>query len=208
MVVSRLALSVLTGVTFGFAAAPPAAADSFGPPDFNGYCNYKHHTNLIYAAGPASLTDADSWKCTIPPGIPTDDVDVNAACRWKYGDGAVAHTDNPKWPHSWQCVPAGPPSSSNIPLKWKGTWTSAGTSLPATLNLTSVDPIQGSIEVVGLCAANWGEVQRNSDTSRRVHASVTGGPCIDNEWDLLIDNRSITGQDASGRNANFAFLPA
>jgi hypothetical protein len=80
-----------------------ASAAVLGGPDFGGYCNYKHRTNVLYSAGPLNLFSAYSWRCTLPPGIPTDDIDVNAACRWKYGNGAYGYTTNPGWAHSWQC---------------------------------------------------------------------------------------------------------
>jgi hypothetical protein len=109
-----------------------------------------------------------------------------------------------------QCVSGrnGPlAAASSGTTKWSGLWIANGVQRPANLILTSSDPIQGSIEVVGLCTANWNELQRNSDTSRRVQATVTSGPCTNNQWDVLIDPRSITGQDASGAPANFAVTP-
>lgn len=106
---TTFARSLSTAIAgFALAAAPllaPATASAavLGGPDFRGYCNYKHRTNVLYSAGPLNLFSAYSWRCTLPPGIPTDDIDVNAACRWKYGKGAYGFTTNPGWAHSWQC---------------------------------------------------------------------------------------------------------
>lgn len=94
--------ALVLGATTLLAPATAAAA-VLGGPDFRGYCNYKHRTNVLYSAGPLNLFSAYSWRCTLPPGIPTDDIDVNAACRWKYGKGAYGFTTNPGWAHSWQC---------------------------------------------------------------------------------------------------------
>lgn len=91
-------------ITLSTLLAPAtASAAVLGNPDFRGFCNFKHRTSLLFNAGPIDLFNAYTWRCTLPPGIPVDDIDVNAACRWKYGGNAYGFTTNPGWAHSWQC---------------------------------------------------------------------------------------------------------
>lgn len=94
-------------VTVGVATAVlnPATASAavLGSPNLAGYCNKMHRTNVLFSAGPLNLFDAYSWRCTLPPGVPVDGIDVNAACRWQHGANAYVFTTNPKWAHSWQC---------------------------------------------------------------------------------------------------------
>lgn len=104
---------------------------------------------------------------------------------------------------------AGEASEEAVPdiiSSWTGDWSSGGISKPATLQLSSSNPIQGKIDV-GLCTADWQEVQRLTDTQRIVHASVTGGPCVSNTWMVTMDASRITGTDASGNIANVSFTP-
>jgi len=106
----RIAARFLTSSLAAFAVclaavagSPPASAATLGSPNLGGYCNFKHGTNVLFSAGPLNLFDAYSWRCTLPPGSPVDGIDVNAACRWQYGNGAYGYTTNRNWAHSWQC---------------------------------------------------------------------------------------------------------
>lgn len=97
-------LAVAIAAVFSAMLTPAtASAAVLGPPDFARWCNWKNGTNVLYSAGPLNLWDAYSWRCTLPPGIPTIGIDANSACTLKYGRGATAFTTNPGWAHSWQC---------------------------------------------------------------------------------------------------------
>lgn len=182
------------------AMPPTAKADNVGAPDLNGYCRSLHGGNDLYAAGPMDLFNANSWKCVVPPGIPTEDVSVDAACKWQFGPDASAVTSDPKAARSWSCqtgnsLPAGPPQT----MTWSGSWYPGNHTNQANLNLTSLDPISGIIDLPGLCSAYWSESQRISATQRVVHASVIGGPCTDNSWNVTIAGNTIIGADTLGR---------
>lgn len=101
------AVAALVGVSCIAMTNPaPATAATLGPvgaTEFGRWCNVKHRTNVLYSAGPLNLWDAYSWRCTLPPGIPTIGVDANAACTLRYGSPAYSYTTNPKWAHSWMC---------------------------------------------------------------------------------------------------------
>ena len=74
--------------------------------------------------------------------------------------------------------------------------------MPATLTLTNSDPIAGTVDLPGICAATWTESRRLSDTSRIVQAHVTSGGsrCQDNQWAVTINVGQIDGVDTSHSN--------
>jgi hypothetical protein len=80
---------------------------------------------------------------------------------------------------------------------WAGTWSSGGTTMPAHLNLTHDDPIDGIIDV-GMCTAYWSQSQVISPSVRTVRASVISGPCNDNVWTLTITPGLMSGSDGRG----------
>ncbi|UOG20052.1 hypothetical protein MTX80_12385 [Gordonia amicalis] len=102
-----IAIATASGATQAVISppAPVQAATVLGNPDFAGWCNWKHRTNVLSSAGPWNLYSAYSWVCTIPAlgNFNNGPVDANSACRLKYGSGAYAVTTNPNWAHSWQC---------------------------------------------------------------------------------------------------------
>lgn len=196
-----LALSVGCGV---FLVPGTASAQPLGDPDFAGYCRWLHGGNDLYGAGPGDPGDPNSWKCNNlidPLALLGESVDANAACQWKYGANASATNSGNPW--SWRCEDTlTSQSAENITpgalaaATWNGSWTGGGARTPASLTLSSTDPIRGSINVGdGFCTADWTEVQRNSDTSRLVNAHVTSGPCTDNQWNVTITPSSIAASD-------------
>jgi hypothetical protein len=95
-----------------------------------------------------------------------------------------------------------------VATSWSGTWTYAGYTYPADLQLFNTDPISGEIHIPGWCDATWSEVQRTSETSRLVRAHVISGNCHDNRWNVtvLLPN-SITGTDTVDLTTTFEFTP-
>jgi hypothetical protein len=200
------AVASTTGIALALGAVGTttvAQADNLGSPDLNGYCRSLHGGNDLYAAGPMDLFDANSWKCVVPPGVPTDSVDVNAACHWQHGPSAMAVTNDPKAARSWSCQMANAPAGAPQTMTWSGTWFAGNITRQANLNLTSLDPISGIIDIPGLCTANWSESQRISDTQRVVNANVISGPCTNNRWNVTIAGNSLVGSDTAGRPGGF-----
>jgi hypothetical protein len=95
-----------------------------------------------------------------------------------------------------------------IATSWIGTWTYAGYTYPADLQLSNADPISGEIYIPGWCDATWSEVQRTSETSRLVRAHVILGNCHDNQWNVTVQlPNSITGSDTVHPTTTFEFTP-
>jgi hypothetical protein len=88
-------------------------------------------------------------------------------------------------------------------MTWSGTWYAGTHSNQANLNLTSLDPISGILDLPGLCSASWSESQRISDTQRVVNANVISGPCTNNRWNVTITPTSLVGSDANGLPGGF-----
>jgi hypothetical protein len=86
------------------------------------------------------------------------------------------------------------PSPWDLPTRWSGTWTSGGTSVPADLTLSSVDPLTGTLVLQGLCTAAWTEIRPNPDGSRLVQAHITsgGGGLNDNYWNVTISANRLS----------------
>lgn len=102
---------------------------------------------------------------------------------------------------------ADPPA--NFAANWNGTWHSGGAGGPATVHLTSADPIIGTIDIPGACTANWTETQKISATNRVVRAHVTSGSCADNTWNVTFQpTSSLTGVDTMRSDTTFSFTPA
>jgi hypothetical protein len=98
---------------------------------------------------------------------------------------------------------------ANFAADWNGSWHSGGAGGPATVHLVSADPIVGTINIPGQCAASWTETQRISATNRLVHAHVTSGPCGDNTWNVTFQpTSSLTGIDNVNPGTTFSFTPA
>lgn len=103
-------------------------------------------------------------------------------------------------------APAAAPAPAPAAVQQAGTF--GGTiggpliRMPATLTLTSSNPITGTIDLPGICDATWTESRRTSDSSRIVQAHVTssGGKCQDNQWAITIDANQINGVDTSHSN--------
>jgi hypothetical protein len=97
------------------------------------------------------------------------------------------------------------PPPAHAASTWQGMWNSSHNWAPATLTLTSTDPIQGTIDVQGYCTADWTEVQRYSDSQRLVNAHVTSpdSPCVDNQWKITYTGNAINGTDSLGRDGGF-----
>jgi hypothetical protein len=101
-------------------------------------------------------------------------------------------------------MPGPPPTPTN----WSGSWSSGGMTLPATLTLDSVDSLNGTFEVQGLCSARWTQTQRDPDGSRVVNAHVVSGVrCADNQWDVTVQQNSITGYDTRNAYTTFSLTP-
>ncbi|WP_375001116.1 hypothetical protein [Aeromicrobium sp. CTD01-1L150] len=83
---------------------------------------------------------------------------------------------------------------TDIVGQWVGTWRSNDNQGDAVLTLTHDRPLTGSIDIVDICAADWDEVRRADDVIR-VKATVTSGNCIDNQWDVVIDDARLTTTD-------------
>jgi hypothetical protein len=104
---------------------------------------------------------------------------------------------------------AGADPAAGFASDWNGSWHSGGAGGPATVHLVSADPIVGTINIPGQCAANWNETQRISPTNRLVRAHVTSGQCGDNTWNVTIQPMSsLTGVDNVHPGTTFSFTPA
>jgi hypothetical protein len=104
---------------------------------------------------------------------------------------------------------AGADLAANFAADWNGSWHSGGAGGPATVHLVSADPIVGTINIPGACAANWNETQRISPTNRLVHAHVTSGPCGDNTWNVtFLPKTGLTGVDTLRADTTLSFTPA
>lgn len=104
---------------------------------------------------------------------------------------------------------AGADPAAGFASDWNGSWHSGGAGGPATIHLVSADPIVGTINIPGMCAASWNETQRISPTNRLVRAHVTSGRCGDNTWNVTIQPMtSLTGVDNEHAGTTFSFTPA
>jgi hypothetical protein len=109
----------------------------------------------------------------------------------------------------WLAPIAGADPAPGFVADWTGTWHSGGAGGRATVHLVSADPIVGTIDIPGMCTADWKETQRISSTNRLVHAHVTSGPCGDNTWNVTFQpTTSMTGVDNVHPGTTFSFAPA
>jgi len=125
----------------------------------------------------------------------------------------LAHADTTDTPAlKWFTATAKQTTSVRLPRPistiWIGTWTYAGYTYPADLQLFDTDPISGEIHIPGWCDATWSEVQQTSETSRLVRAHVISGNCHDNQWNVTVQlPNSITGTDTVHPTTTFEFTP-
>lgn len=99
---------VAAAITLATPTAAPAATN-LGGLDLSAYCKSEASSNkdLAYAEHSGS---AYNWRCwsatgTIWTGYKwwSSSIDMNAACRWRYGAGAWASTNGSSAPTAWQC---------------------------------------------------------------------------------------------------------
>ena len=56
------------------------------------------------SASPDNAWNPYTWKCRWLPLIPGRSIDMNAVCRYYYGNGAYANVTNKNWAwDSWKC---------------------------------------------------------------------------------------------------------
>ena len=96
-------------------ASPAHAASKLGPLDQHGqlgpYCQQVVFRDMAAKwainASPDNAMNPYTWKCRYTPfgvGPLARGIDMNAACRWAYGNGgAYAQTWNRSWAWSWDC---------------------------------------------------------------------------------------------------------
>jgi hypothetical protein len=194
------AAAVIAAAFGSIQTACVATADDMGKPDIDGYCRSIHGGNDLETAGPLDFNQ-NSWHC-VPTG---EQVDITAACKWQFGPTAQA-VNNAHNVYEWHCNSGGAPlPMGNSTTIYSGTWSSGPISRPASLNLSSLDPISGVIDIPGLCTANWTEVQKLPNNNRLINADVTSGPCTNNRWLVRVAGNSINGEDAAGRPGNVSF---
>lgn len=105
------------------------------------------------------------------------------------------------------CAPPGNADMAELPPNWAGTWSSGGLQKPASVTLSSTNPLLGEIDIPGVCHATWTEVSRPSDTNRVVAAHVTSGPCADNTWNVSLSLTHLDGSDTAHPDTSFALMP-
>ncbi|MEM8619427.1 MAG: hypothetical protein AAGF73_06865 [Actinomycetota bacterium] len=108
----RSVLALTIGFTAAGAAIVAATTDGDGRPDpiaeIGEVDVFAHCQERFGAQSQAMLvgTDAFSWRCTNEANglFQLEDVDLDAACAQRHGEGVVATTDDPDDPYSWVCV--------------------------------------------------------------------------------------------------------
>jgi hypothetical protein len=170
-------------------------------------------TDMLYGPNGTQVTipitaDGQPHDITIPasphsgpPWIlaPGQQVTVAAQIFSNEGVGALPVT---------QIITAPGPSVGPGMGTWSGNWTDGNRSIPATLTLDSVDPLNGVIDVDGLCDARWTQIQQLPDMSRVVNAQVISGfsNCADNQWNVTVDQNRIFGTDTAHPGSSFTVL--
>lgn len=90
---------------------------------------------------------------------------------------------------------AGAAPGLSLEGQWLGSvnWGRAGT-FPATVQITQSSPLQGTIDVAGVCQADWSEADREGNRLR-VYAKVTSATtdCRNGHWDLTVDETRMSG---------------
>ncbi len=159
-------------------------------------CNYNPGATIL----PAALTAVHGGYAIQPTG--------DRAWGQRVYDLLGPPTPKPSQPDN--ATLPNPQQAQNISAAgaYTGTWGNAVTRFPAVLNLTSIDPIAGTIDVPGVCSAAWTEAQRLSDFTRMVNANVTsgGGTCTDNQRALTISANQINGVDTVHGDTTVSFV--
>lgn len=97
-------------------------------------------------------------------------------------------------------APANGAIPTNLSGIWRGTisWRNGAESHPVVVTVTRSNPLSATIDVVGVCRADWTERSRSGDSIVvRAHV-VASGRCGDNTWNLRVTSRQMSGPDGGG----------